>query len=62
MTPLHRLLRRWRGGFYRLCNHRSHRLRLPCFRYHALDGYCGKHVGSCYHTCEKAASTPREIA
>lgn len=48
---IHRFLRTWRGGYYRLCRHRSHRLRLPCFRFMTYDGQCGRHNSSCFYAC-----------
>lgn len=53
MTPLHRFLRRWCGGYYRLCGHRSHQLRLPCFRLFWMDGRCWKHWDICYQGCDE---------
>lgn len=52
MTPVHRFLRWWDGGYYRLCGHSSHRIGLPCFRGFVYDGYCSKHNDTCFHTCE----------
>lgn len=49
MTPLHRFLRQYKHGYYRLCLHRSRRLRLPCFRGLVYDGYCAKHNGFDQH-------------
>lgn len=35
------------------CIHLLHRACLPCWREHAYDGYCVKHVNSCYWDCPK---------
>lgn len=51
MTLLHRFLRSWRGGYYRLCSHRSHHVALPCFRWWWYDGYCSEHLDTCFHAC-----------
>jgi uncharacterized protein (DUF433 family) len=51
VTLLHRFLRSWRGGYYRLCSHRSHHLGLPCVRWWWYDGYCSKHLDTCFHAC-----------
>lgn len=51
MTVVHKALRRYRRGYFRLCSHRSHRLRLPCFRGFVSDGYCARHNDTCFHTC-----------
>lgn len=49
---IHKFLRSWRGGYWRRCVHRSHRLGVPCWRGFAYDGYCGKHNESCFnHIC-----------
>jgi hypothetical protein len=53
VTPIHKFLRRYKGGLYRLCLHRSHRLRLPCFRLFHWDGQCYKHDDTCPLGCEK---------
>lgn len=50
-SPLHWLLRRAAGGYYRLCGHTSHRLHLPCFRGMVADGFCGRHLATCYQGC-----------
>ena len=47
VTPLHWFLKRWQNGYYRLCVHRSHLLRLPCFRVQTYDHRCGKHNLPC---------------
>ena len=44
-------LARWRGGYYRRCLHRSHRLRLACWRGQTYDHQCGKHNRTCFNTC-----------
>jgi hypothetical protein len=49
---IHALLRRWRSGYYRRCCHRSHRLRLRCYREFVYDGYCGTHNDTCYNAHE----------
>lgn len=46
-TPYHRLMAR-RYGYRVICAHKSHRLRLPCFRSMTYDGYCGKHNSTCF--------------
>ncbi|MDX2550159.1 hypothetical protein [Streptomyces stelliscabiei] len=33
------------------CNHRSHRLRLRCWRWFVYDGYCARHNDSCWGQC-----------
>lgn len=53
MTPLHWFLRWFAGGYYRLCGHRSHRLRLPCFRGFFMDGACARHWEACYQGCDR---------
>lgn len=40
---IHRFFRWYAHGYYRLCVHRSRRLRLPCYRFVTYDGYCGRH-------------------
>jgi hypothetical protein len=52
-TPIHWLLRRVAGGYYRLCGHRSHRWGLPCFRGFFMDGLCGHHWDRCYQGCAR---------
>jgi hypothetical protein len=43
------------GGYHwRYCGHRSHRLRLPCWRWHIHDGYCTRHNLSCWSNCPEA--------
>jgi len=39
------------GLHWRYCTHRSHRLRLWCWRWFVYDGYCDKHNESCYSHC-----------
>lgn len=46
-SPVHELLERYRGGYFRLCRHRSHRLGLPCFRLLVWGGFCGRHDARC---------------
>lgn len=44
---------------HRRCRHRSHRLRLPCFRSATYDGYCAEHNSTCFHRCaDKGSGTP----
>lgn len=38
--------------YRRRCHHRSHVLRLPCFRAFVWDGYCFKHNDSCWMECK----------
>lgn len=45
---IHALLRRYHRGYWRLCGHRSHRLRLRCYRLFTMDGYCSKHNEICW--------------
>lgn len=41
----------WVGGYnWRYCLHRSHRLRLPCWRWFVYDGYCHHHNRTCYNS------------
>lgn len=40
---IHAFLERYKHGYYRRCRHRSHRLRLRCYRGFAADGYCARH-------------------
>ena len=49
---IHAFLRRYRDGYWRLCGHRSHRLRLRCYRGFTYDGYCGKHNASCFNAVD----------
>lgn len=42
---IHKLLRRWRHGYYRPCIHRSRLLGLPCYRGQTYDGLCPRHLG-----------------
>lgn len=51
LPSLHRWLRTYRGGYHRLCAHRSHVLRLPCYRACRWDGYCGHHNQTCWEPC-----------
>ncbi|HEY9353649.1 MAG TPA: hypothetical protein VIP28_10375 [Nocardioides sp.] len=40
------------GGYHwRYCHHRSHRLRLRCWRWFIHDGYCARHNNSCWGNC-----------
>lgn len=39
------------GLHWRYCGHRSHRLRLRCWRWHIHDGYCARHNASCWSNC-----------
>lgn len=48
---IHKFLKRWRRGYYRLCVHRSHHLRLPCYRLQTYDHQCSKHNGTCFNAC-----------
>lgn len=43
---------------WRRCLHRSHRLRLRCWRGFLRDGYCTRHNRSCYWVC----STGEDLA
>ncbi|WP_395109802.1 hypothetical protein [Actinomadura sp. SCN-SB] len=52
---IHRLLRTYHGGYHRLCVHRSHRLRLPCYRGLTYDGLCTKHNRTCFNICPREA-------
>lgn len=45
---IHRLLRTWKNGYYRRCEHRSHRLHLRCYRGFVTDGYCDHHNDTCF--------------
>lgn len=36
----------------RRCVHRSHLLRLRCWRRKVWDGYCNKHNNSCWGECQ----------
>lgn len=56
---IHAFLERYRNGFYRLCRHRSHRLRLPCYRGFTYGGFCGKHNTTCFHVCPSFEETPQ---
>lgn len=47
LKPLRKLFRTNR------CIHLSHRACLPCWRAHCYDGYCTKHVNSCYWACSR---------
>lgn len=51
---IHAFLRRYQGGYWRRCEHRSHRLRLPCFRGFTYGGQCGKHNTTCFNGCGEA--------
>ncbi|MFJ2004758.1 hypothetical protein [Streptomyces chartreusis] len=43
------------GGYHwQYCCHRSHRLRLPCWRWFIHDGYCRCHNGTCWSNCPEA--------
>ncbi|MFJ2007040.1 hypothetical protein [Streptomyces chartreusis] len=43
------------GGYHwGYCSHRSHRLRLPCWRFSRWDGYCTRHNNSCWGYCGEA--------
>jgi hypothetical protein len=33
------------------CHHRSHRLRLRCWRTRTYDGFCGRHNDTCFSHC-----------
>jgi hypothetical protein len=40
------------GSLHRsYCNHRSHILRLRCWRWQFADGYCTTHNTSCWASC-----------
>lgn len=39
------------GLHWRYCAHRSHQLRIPCWRWHAYDGYCPTHNNTCWAEC-----------
>jgi len=40
------------GGYHwRYCSHRSHWLRLPCWRWFIHDGYCHHHNETCWLNC-----------
>lgn len=41
------------------CQHRSHRLRLPCWRRPIYDDLCAKHNGTCFHTCPPEPGGPQ---
>lgn len=47
---IHRLLAKSANGYWTLCFHRSHRLRLPCYRFQTSDGRCAKH-DEYFHQC-----------
>lgn len=49
---IHKFLGWWADGYYRRCYHRSHRLRLRCYRGMTYDGYCSKHNGTCFNAHE----------
>lgn len=53
---IHAFLRRYHGGYWRRCGHRSHRLSLRCYRGFTYDGYCGKHNETCFNAHVTAAS------
>jgi hypothetical protein len=57
----HIFLRRFRNGYWRRCEHRSHRLGLRCYRGFTYDGYCSKHNGTCFNGCV-AADAPESPA
>jgi hypothetical protein len=38
--------------YYRTCSHRSHRLRLKCWRWYTADGFCAWHNSSCWYSCD----------
>jgi hypothetical protein len=43
------------GGYHwTYCNHRSHRLGLPCWRWFRWDSYCARHNRSCWGECGEA--------
>lgn len=44
---------RWRYGYQVVCMHRSHHLRLPCFRWRTYDGQCGRHNTTCFFDCTR---------
>lgn len=46
---IHAFLRRYRNGYYRRCLHRSHRLRLRCYRGFVYDGFCYRHNETCFN-------------
>lgn len=48
---IHRFLRWYSDGYYRRCSHRSHRLRLRCYREFVWDGYCYRHTDTCWNEC-----------
>ena len=39
--------------YWRYCTHRSHRTRLPCWRWAARDTYCPRHDTRCWPRCPK---------
>jgi len=43
------------GLHWTYCIHRSHRLRLPCWRWSHWDGYCRRHIGTCWSSCTETA-------
>lgn len=59
----HAFLRRFRCGYWRRCDHRSHRLHLPCYRGLTYDGQCGRHNESCFNGCRlDAPQRPEDTA
>jgi hypothetical protein len=51
----HRTTRIIGGYHWRYCAHRSHRMRLPCWRWFIYDGYCARHNASCWSACPEAS-------
>lgn len=64
-TPWHAFWR-WRHGYPVVCIHLSHRLRLPCLRWLAYDGYCQKHNATCFNDdsgmCTRSITVAPDVA
>jgi len=48
---IHRLIDRNARWF--VCQHRSHRLGLRCYREATYDHQCAKHSGACFDECPR---------